>query len=238
MGEVSRSHHPCICYVALNAYSDELEARIATFSAVKDGDVASSPSPLMSNQRSANSYSFAVGKVLPFASPLLLLCCTKRFQRRAGSIHRCVFSYNRGRRCLVALCAMNRGKNRKQIVFFCVQSPQLRLPAAWSHASFALSKTVWNHQSTRFYLQKGRRCPIAHCAMNKGKDCKQVVFARVQNPQLRLPEAWSHVPFAYSAKIWKHQSTRFYLQKRATLPYRPLRHGQRKKSQVGIFSLV
>ena len=55
----------------MRASSDELEAPITAFSGGKEGDVASSPSPLENNQRSANRSLFAVSKVLPFASPLL-----------------------------------------------------------------------------------------------------------------------------------------------------------------------
>ena len=36
---------------------------------------------------------------------------------------------------------------------------------------------------------------------------------------------------------WKHQSLRFQLQKRATLPQHPLHHKQRKASRVGSFSM-
>ena len=61
---------------------------------------------------------FAVGEVLPFASPLHLLRCTERFQQRAGSINCCVFSFERGRRCLVALFACKQLKIGKQ-VFVC-----------------------------------------------------------------------------------------------------------------------
>ena len=42
-----RSHAPCICYVAPSASSDELVASIASFSATKEGDIASSPSSLV-----------------------------------------------------------------------------------------------------------------------------------------------------------------------------------------------
>ena len=47
---VKCSHlHPLYIYlVAISASSDALEASIASFSAVKEGDVASSPSPLVS----------------------------------------------------------------------------------------------------------------------------------------------------------------------------------------------
>ena len=49
VGKVLPSHAPYICYVAPSASSDELEASIATFSASKEGHVASSPSSLVNN---------------------------------------------------------------------------------------------------------------------------------------------------------------------------------------------
>ena len=55
----------------MRASSDELETSIAAFSATKEGDVASSPSLFVDTYRSANRFLLAVGKVLPFASPLL-----------------------------------------------------------------------------------------------------------------------------------------------------------------------
>ena len=64
-------HALCIYKVAISTSSDELEASIPAFSAAKEGDVASLPSPLVNTSRSANRYLLAVGKVLPFASPLL-----------------------------------------------------------------------------------------------------------------------------------------------------------------------
>ena len=55
--------------LAMSASSNTLEASIVAFSAAKEGDVASSPSPVVKNKRSANRHLFAVGKLLPFASP-------------------------------------------------------------------------------------------------------------------------------------------------------------------------
>ena len=69
----SRLHPHCICYVAMSASSNALEASIPEFSVVKDGDVASSPSPLVKSKRSANRYLSTVGKPLLFASPIHLL---------------------------------------------------------------------------------------------------------------------------------------------------------------------
>ena len=126
------SHAPFICYVVMRASSDELEAPITAFSGGKEGDVASSPSPLENNQRSANRSLFAVSKVLPFACPLHLLCCNEGFQRRAGSTNHCVFRWKRGRRCLVALSAWKQSKIGKQV--FCLPSGKcsLRVPSAYT----------------------------------------------------------------------------------------------------------
>ena len=79
IGEVRPLHPPCIYLVALSASSDALEASIALFSASKEGNVASSPSPFVNNQRSANRVLFAIDKVLPFVSPLHIQSCNKRF---------------------------------------------------------------------------------------------------------------------------------------------------------------
>ena len=74
--------------------------------------------------------------------------------------------------------------------------------------------------------------------MNKGKSPNQVVFFPCAKCRTSPSSCIKYVPFALLATIWKHQSTRFYLQKRATLPYRPLSHEQRKKSQAGSFFCV
>ena len=100
---------------AMSASSDALEASIAAQRITKEGDVASSPSPLVDTSRSANRFLFAVGKVLPFASPLRIPSCNGRFQRRAGSINCCVLSFTRGRRCLVALSVWKQLKISKQV---------------------------------------------------------------------------------------------------------------------------
>ena len=101
----SRSHPHCMYHVAMSASSNALEASIPAFADAKEGDVASSPSPLLESKRSANRYLFAAGKPLPFASPLHVPCCNERFQQRAGSINPRVCGCKRGRRCLVALSA-------------------------------------------------------------------------------------------------------------------------------------
>ena len=170
------SHPLCIYKVAISASSDELKAPIAAFSVIKEGDVASSPSPLANNQRSANRFLFAVGKVLPFASPMHLLCSTERFQRQAGSINRCVFTYKRGRRCFVALYATNKGNNWKQVILSVCKVPSFACKLHEVTFPFGILATIWNHQSTRFYLQKRATLPIALCATNKGKKRKQIVF--------------------------------------------------------------
>ena len=112
------SHAPFICYVVMRASSNALEASVPVFAAVKEGDVVSSPSPLVKSKRSANRYLFAVGNPHPFASPVHLLCCNERFHQRAGSINPRVFSFKRGRRCLVAFSICKHLKIGKQA--FCL----------------------------------------------------------------------------------------------------------------------
>ena len=70
------------------------------------------------SKRSVNRYLFAVVKLLLCASPLQVLTCNGRFQRRAGSINRPIYSSTRERRCSVALCATNKQKNGKQVICF------------------------------------------------------------------------------------------------------------------------
>ena len=75
----SRLHPHCICFVAMSASSNALEVSIPEFSAVKEGDVGLSPSPLVKSKRSANRYLFAVVKLLLFASPHICLSWNGRF---------------------------------------------------------------------------------------------------------------------------------------------------------------
>ena len=66
--------------LVMSAPSDALEASIAAQRVVKEGDIASSPSPLVKSKKSANRSLFAVGEVLPFASPLNVPSCNECFQ--------------------------------------------------------------------------------------------------------------------------------------------------------------
>ena len=143
---------PFICYVVMRASSDELEALITAFSGGKEGDVASSPSPLENNQRSASRSLFAVSKVLPFACPMHLLCCNEDFQRRAASSNHCVFRWKRGRRCLVALSAWKQSKIGKQV--FCLPSVKCSRshPPECTKLLWALPATQWKPQSVRNVL--------------------------------------------------------------------------------------
>ena len=61
--------------VAMSASNDVLEASIATQGVLKEGYVASSPSPLIKNKKLANRDLFAMSEMLAFASSLHLLCC-------------------------------------------------------------------------------------------------------------------------------------------------------------------
>ena len=50
VGKPLRSHPTCIYFVPMSASSNALEASIPEFSAVKEGDVASSPSPFVKSK--------------------------------------------------------------------------------------------------------------------------------------------------------------------------------------------
>ena len=65
------------------------------FTVAQEGDVASSPFPLVKSKRSANRYLFAVVKLLLFASPPHLFSWNGGFQRRAGSINGPLYSCTR-----------------------------------------------------------------------------------------------------------------------------------------------
>ena len=67
--------------LAMIASSDALEASIAAFSAVKEGDVALSPSLAVKNKRSADRYLFAVVKTPPFTSTPHVISCNGRLQQ-------------------------------------------------------------------------------------------------------------------------------------------------------------
>ena len=71
---------PLLYYVAMGASRDELEASIIAFSAGTEGDVASSPSLAVKNNKSANRYLFAAVKLLLFPSPANLLSWNGHFQ--------------------------------------------------------------------------------------------------------------------------------------------------------------
>ena len=124
----SCSHPHCMYYVAMSASSNSLEASMPAFANVKEGDVASSLSPLVESKRSANRYLFAAGKPLPFASPLHVLCCNERFQQHAGSINPCICGCKRERRCLVALSALKQQKIGKQVFACRCEIAPIRIP--------------------------------------------------------------------------------------------------------------
>ena len=127
-----RSHAPFICYVVMRASNDELEAPITAFSGGKEGDVASSPSPLGNNQRSANRYFVCRQESAPFGSPLHIPSCNESFQRRAGSINRSALSCKRGRRCLVVLSACESLKIGEQVSVCRRCSAAIRMPYAFA----------------------------------------------------------------------------------------------------------
>ena len=126
-----RLHALCIYKVAISTSSDKQEASIPAFSAAKEGDVASLPSPLVNTSRSANRFLFAVGKVLLFAFPLHMPSCNERFQERAGIINRFVFICKRGRRFFVPLSAWRQLKICKQVFWLPSVKCSHRIPSAY-----------------------------------------------------------------------------------------------------------
>ena len=209
-----RSHPLRICYVAPNASRDELEAPITAFSGGKEGDVASSPSPLENNQRSANRSFFAVSKVLPFACPFIcyvVMRASERF-RRAGSTNHCVFRWKRGRRCLVALSAWKQSKIGKQV--FCLPSGK----CCRSHASpppmhllccnedFQRRAASTNHCVFRW--KRGRRCLVALSAWKQSKIGKQVFCLPSVKCSRSHPPECTKLLWALPATQWKPQSVR------------------------------
>ena len=151
----------------MDASSDELEASSDSFSAAKDGDAGSSPSPLSINKRSANKYLFAVVKTPPFASAPRIKSCNGRFQRRGGSTNQPVFSCKRGIRLPIAFCATNKRTIRKQVIFSVCKVPNFayQLHEATCHLRFQRRARSFNRSLCT--CTRVRRCPISLSATNK-----------------------------------------------------------------------
>ena len=58
MGKVPPFSYPSICYVTMSAFNDTVETSISAQCDTKEGEVASSPSPLVNSKRLANRYSW------------------------------------------------------------------------------------------------------------------------------------------------------------------------------------
>ena len=178
----------------MSASSNALEASIPAFAAGKEGDVLSSPSPLSNSKRSANRYLFAVGKPLLFASPVHLLCCNERFQQRAGSINRCVFSCKRGRRCLVAFSACKQLKIGKQgfclpWVKCCPFASPLHIPSCnkrFQRRAGSLNRCVFSYR-------RGRRCLVALSACKHLKIGKQAFCLPWVKCSHRIPSPYTEL---------------------------------------------
>ena len=138
----------------MSASSNALEASIPAFSAVKDREVASSPSGAVKNKRSADSYLFAVVKTPQFASAPHVISCIGRFQRRAGSINRLVLNCKRWRRYFVALSALKQQKIGKQVFVCRRENAPVCIRPAYNKLHWALPATGWKHESIRLQLQE------------------------------------------------------------------------------------
>ena len=159
----------------------------------------------------------------PVRLPPHLVIYNGRFQRRAGSINRPIFSFEKGRRCLVALSAFNQQKIGKQVFVCRCETAPVRLPPHLVSCNGRFQRRAGSINRPIFSFEKGRRCLVALSAFNQQKIGKQVFVCRCETAPVRLPPAFGELQWALPATSWKHQSTRFQLQKGATLPRRPLR---------------
>ena len=95
---------------------------------------------------------FSVCKMPNFVFQLQEVTCNLRFWRRSGSIDRPVSTCRRGRRCPVALCATNKGKKCKQVVFSVCKMPNF---------VFQLQEVTFN---LRFWRRSGSSDrPVSTC---------------------------------------------------------------------------
>lgn len=69
VGKVLPLAPPCMYKVGMRASSKALEALIDVVTIEKEGDVTLLPSPFIKNRRLGNGYLFAMGNVLPCATP-------------------------------------------------------------------------------------------------------------------------------------------------------------------------
>ena len=109
-----------------------------------------------------------------------------------------------------------------------VKCPALPASCMKSHSISASRDNLEASIDLFLLAEEGTAALLPSAPQTKEKITSKYFFP-IESAQLRLPVAWSNVPFALLATIWKHQSTRFYLQRRATLPYRctfslPQRH--------------
>ena len=100
-----------------------------------------------------------MGKVLPFPCPMHLLCCTERFQRRAGNINHFVFSCTRGRRYLVVLSTCTNLKIGKQVFCLLWVKCSHRIPSPYMELQETLPATSWKPELLRFQLRKRATLP-------------------------------------------------------------------------------
>ena len=99
-----------------------------------------------------------------------LLCCTERFQRRAGKHQSLRFQLQRGRRCLVVLSTCKNLKIGKQV--FCLPWVKCshRIPSPYTELQETLPATSWKPELLRFQLQKRATLPRRPLPLQTIKD--------------------------------------------------------------------
>ena len=171
--------------------------------------------------------------------PVHIPSCNERFQRRAGSANRCVLSFKRGRRCLVALSVWKQLKIGKQVFCFAVGKIfPFASPLHIQSCNKRFQRRAGSANRWSFCCKRGRRYLVALSACGHFKIGKQVFVCRGQSAPMHIPSGYIELQWELPAASWKHQLLRFKLHKRATLPRRPLRLETIKDRQTGVLVAV
>ena len=155
----SRSLPHCIYFVVMSASSNALETSIPEFSAVKEGDVASSPSPLLKTKHRQT------GICLPWINRsrshphCICFVAMSASSNALETINPRIFSCERGRRCLVSLSARKKQRSANRYLFAVVKLLLFASPPAFVELEWTLPATSWKHQWTHLQLHKRAMLP-------------------------------------------------------------------------------
>ena len=103
--------------------------------------------------------------------------CHLRFQRRAGSINRPLYTCTRVRRCPVALCATSKRKIRKQVFFFVCKVPDFAYQLYGGMCHLGLQRRPVSANRRVLSFEGWPPCSLAICAKiggNQVTDCHPV----------------------------------------------------------------